>query len=347
MSIESGPRQYHDHEGDERRGYDAASMPDQTPTYEEPPRPDYAPTPSGYFDSEGTDTNGGWLRSGRARLLAGVAAGSVLIGGVLIGVRASGKEESGPEPVPSQTESVETNFETKAEYAPTIYETELYKSLAPEQQREIAELERMPYEDFRQQLYSKQMLYGDFYYQAYKEYGMEQVKRSPYYQKDTAEVVNIDSPGQDILNDFAAKQGTIFYSLAENGDPYNISKTNPNREEAKKALSLIYTNRGPDSNIYNARVGQLTNLENLEADGSQYNGDGYPVRKADKESKVGMEFGVPTKRINVIRSGEHDQYVYNYTPYKDIQGEERATWQLNVIWGEEDAQHVPDVENLY
>lgn len=360
MSIESGPRQYH--QGDERRGYDAADMPDKAPTYDAPPRPDQDPESlSGQFDIGATYPEGssGWLRSGRARLLAGVAAGSVLLGGVFIGLSGE-KEERSAEPkepgvsapaVPgaTETDSGETNFETKAEYAPTIYDTALYKELTPDQQDEVTKFEEMSYDTFRRLPNSDQLTYSDFYYNAYKDYGMEQVKRSPYYQKDTPEAVDDASSGQDILNDFAARQGTIFYSLAEKGDPYNISPTNPNREEAKKALSLIYADKLSDSKIRGIRAEQLTNLENLERDEtSQYNGDGYPVRKADRESEVGTELGKTTKRVNVKDpSGEYDQYVFNYTSYTDIQGQEQSVWQLNVILGEEDPRYAPDVENTY
>ena len=357
MSIESGPRQYHD--DDERRGYDAASMPDQAPTYEEPPRPDHAPTLSGHFDKEDPQVDGGWLRSGRARLLASVAAGSVLVGGIFIGVAASGeKEEKRQEPgasapaVPGEqspsaqeTDSGVTQFETKAEYAPTIYDTELYKTLTPEQQHEVEKLDEMSYVTFRQLPYDRQLAYGDFYYRAYKEYGMEQVKRSPYYQKDTPEVVDTGSSGQAILNDFAARQSTIFYSIAKNGSPYNINETN--RQEAQKALSYVYA--PGDSNIYKSRVDQLANLQNLEADQeNHYNGDGYPVRKADRESPAGEVFGETVKYINVQdRKGEYDQYIYTFRTYTDIQGEERTTWQLSKILGEGHSQYQPDVESLF
>lgn len=361
MSIESGPRQYH--EGDERRGDDAASMPDKAPTYNVPPRPDQDPESlSGQFDIGASYPEGssGWLRSGRLRLLAAVAAGGTLIGGgIFLGL--SGEKEgldtetkepgvSAPAiPGAAETNTGETNFKTKADYAPTVYDTALFKELTPGQQDEVTKFEEMSYDIFRRLPNNDELAYSDFYYSAYKDYGMEQVKRSPYYQKDTPEVVNEASTGQDILNDFAARQGAIFYTLAEKGDPYNISPTNPNREEAKKALSLIYADKLSDSKIRTIRAEQLTNLENLEADEtSQYNGDGYPVRKADRESEVGVELGKTTKRINVKDpSGEYDQYVFNYTSFTDIQGQEQSVWQLNVILGEEDPRYAPDVENAY
>ncbi|MDX2776385.1 hypothetical protein PV379_03400 [Streptomyces caniscabiei] len=361
MSIESGPRQYHDHDDDERRGYDAASMPDQAPTYNEPPRPDYVPTPSGFFDSEDAGKNGGWLRSGRVRLLAGVAAGSVLIGGGIVLGLSGEREEKEPRlrepgtsapavpgeqsPSAQETDSGVTQFETNAEYAPTIYDTALYKELTLEQQHEVKKLDEMSYITFRQLPYDRQLAYGDFYYRAYKDYGMEQVKRSPYYQKDTPEIVDAGSSGQAILNDFAARQSTLFYSIAENGSPYNINEAN--RVEAQKALSYIYA--PGDSNIYKSRVEQLANLQNLEADQeNHYNGDGYPVRKADRESVAGEVFGETVKYINVQdKSGEYDQYVYTFRTYTDIQGEERSVWQLSKILGEGHSQYQPDVESLF
>lgn len=361
MSIEAGHRQYH--EGDERRGDDAASMPDKAPDYNAPPRPDQDPESlSGQFDIKANYPEGssGWLRSGRLRLLAAVAAGGALVGGgIFLGLSGEkeGRDTETKEPgvsapaVPGATETDDgvTNFETKADYAPTIYDTALFKELTPEQKDEITKFEEMSYDTFRRLSNDDQLAYSDFYYSAYKDYGMEQVKRSPYYQENTPEVTNEASSGQEILNDFAARQGTLFYSLAENGDPYNISPTDPNRDEAKKALSLIYADKLSDSKIRTLRAEQLTNLENLEADEtSQYNGDGYPVRKADRESEVGMELGKTTKRINVKDpSGEYDQYVFNYTTYTTIRGEEKSVWQLNVILGEQDTRYAPDVENAY
>lgn len=358
MSIESEPRRQH-HEDDERRDDTAPDMPG-TPDYDTPPRPDHAPTLSGHFDTENT-ADGGWLRSGRARLLASVAAGSVLAGSIFIGVGLSdkeGKEAPRQEPgasapvTPGET-SAETDFSTKAEYYQNVYETDLFKELTPEQQHEVTKLEEMSYDVFRKLPYDRQLAYGDFYYRAFEEYGREQVERSIYYQKDTPKETTRESSGQDILNDFAARQGTIFYSLAEEGDPYNIALDDPRREEAQKALSYIYT--PGDSNIYKSRVDQLANLENLEADQTNhYNGDGYPVREAVRESSTGELFGETVKYINVkdSRGGngqriEYDQYVYVFRSYTDIQGNERSVWQLSKILGEEHSQYQPDVESMF
>lgn len=365
MSIESGSRRQH-HEDDERRDGTALNMP-ETPAYDTddtPPRPDDAPTPSGYFDKEDT-ADRGWLRSGRTRLLASVAAGSVLAGGIFIGVGLSDKEakdpapkapgidapvtpgEEAPSPSASEADGSYEQFKTKAEYYPTIYDTPLYKELDPAEQHEVEKLEEMSYDVFRKLPYDQQIAYADFYYRAYEEYGREQVERSIYYQKDTPQTVTKESSGQDILNDFAARQSTIFYSIAEEGIPYRINENN--REEAKKALTLVYPDRFADSQIYTNRIDQLSNLEALEADEeSPYNGDGYPVRKADRESGVGYDLDKLAKYINVQDTdGEYQQYVFNYTTYKDIRGEERSVWQLNMILGEEHSMYKPDVENVF
>ena len=175
---------------------------------------------------------------------------------------------------------------------------------------------------------------------------MEQVERSPYYQTDTPEAVHENSSGQDILNDFAARQGTIFASLAQHGRPNSINQGN--KEEVQKAFSYIYNLSMVESNIYKNRVTQIDNLTSLEADGSQYNNSGYPVRTVDRESKTGDVFGQKTKYINAHdNTGDVSQYIFTYTPFTDIHGEERHVWQLKQIPGEGYPLYVADVEGLF
>lgn len=357
MTTESGPR-HQRYEGGEAVPESYTDLPADVP--EMPTRPPEQHTADTL--QEIADTAENRYTSPWRRRLMGLGAGVALTAvGVGVGMNMGSSNDKAPEKRPSASapanpgeskptpsaEETQSSDETKADFYPSIYESALYKELTPDQQNEVNKLDEMSYEVFSRLPYSRQIAYADFYFRANEEYGREQVERKSYY-REVPESMSANSTGQEILDDFAARQGAIYYSLSEKGNPNSINETN--RDEAKKALAYIYDlELKSDSGIYTKRISELSNLTSLEGDGSEYNGNGYPMRDADRESKTGKDlFGTTTKLINVIDAkGEADQYNFTYETFTDIQGKERSVWQMRMILGEDHTLYVPDVENAF
>ena len=298
------------------------------------------------------------LRTPTAKIISGLTAAAVITGGVLVGWNNKEREETGGRSVPSASAPAipgeaspstgETTYETKANYAPTIEQTELFGTLNVEQQAEIRRYETMSLETFRQLPEETQLRYADFYFEAYEEYGTELLERSPYFHEPAGELTGRDSAGQAIVDDFAERQGVLFYSLATNG---KVSKINEaSREEAQKALVLLYPQLLSDSKAYELRVSQLGALDGLEGNDvhNPNNGDGYIVRTVEDESPTGSDMGAATKYINVSsETGEMQQYVYNYTSYTDINNEEKSTWRLKMVLGSGSSMYKPDLSAVF
>ena len=302
------------------------------------------------------------LRTPTAKIISGLTAAAVITGGVLVGWNNKEREETEGRSIPSASapavpgevspstgeQTGDAAYETKAKYAPTIEQTELFAALDADQQAEIQRYEEMPLETFRQLPEETQLRYADFYFEAYEEYGMELLKRSPYYHEPSGELTGEDSSGQAIVDDFAERQGTIFYSLATKG---KVSKINENnRPEAQKALVLLYPQLLSDSQAYELRVSQLGALDGLEGNDAMNpnNGDGYIVRTVEDESPTGSDMGARTKYVNVSsETGEMQQYVYNYTTYKDINDKEKSTWRLKMVLGQGSSMYKPDLSAVF
>lgn len=303
------------------------------------------------------------LRTPTARIISGLTAAAVITGGVLVGWNNKEREETqgrnvpsasapvvpGGEQSPSASETTGgSGHETKTKYAPTLEQTELFGTLNAEQQTLIRRYEAMPLETFRSLPEEKQLMYADFYYNATKDYGIELLEQSLYYHEPSGQLTGEDSAGQAIVDDFAERQGTLFYSLATNG---KVSKINEaNREEAQKALVLLYPQLMSDSQVYQSRVSQLGALDGLEGNDvyNPNNGDGYIVRTVEDESPTGADMGAATKYMNVSSAtGEVQQYVYNFTEYKDIKGDDKETWRLKMIVGTNSSMYKPDLSAVF
>lgn len=349
MSTESGPR--YQRFDDERRDGDADTRHDTSALpFEE------------YRIPREPETNQSFMeRYGKLRMaLAGVAAGSVLAGVIVgVGVASKGgsKEEREPsrpgnsapavpgETSPSPSEIAgDTDTTTEAKFYPSIEKTELYSTLSAEQKNEIDKFDDMSYETFADLPKEDQLKFAQFYYDAYQDYGMEQLKRSPYYKPVDHGEVTLNSSGQDLLADYAERRATIVYSLSENGNPFHINENL--RDDAKKAMSLVYDVPGFSSNVYETAITQVGQTTGLEADDTQpYNGAGYKLQTVDRESQV-VEAIDPLKLVNVaMDDGSKPQYRFIYTEFDDVTGEKRGSWRLQAIMNESNSQYIPDVES--
>jgi hypothetical protein len=304
------------------------------------------------------------LRTPTAKIISGIAATAVFTGGVLIGwnnkerEEASGRAETAASapavpgegsPSPSVSETLDdSTYETKTKYAPTLEQTELFGALNSEQQTEILRYKAMPLETFRQLPEEKQLVYGDFYHRATEDYASELLQQSPYYHERSGELTGRDSTGQAVVDDFAERQGELFYSLATNG---KVSKINEEyRTEAQKALVTLYPQLFADSQIYKNRLSQLEGLDGLEGNDvyNPNNGDGYIIRTVEDESPTGFDMGASTKYMNVSSpTGELLQYIYNYTTFTDIYGEEKNLWRLKMIVDTGSSMYKPDLSKVF
>lgn len=349
MSTESGPR--YQRFDDERRDddvdapHDTAALP-----FEEYRIPNEPETNQSFME-----------RYGKLRMaLAGVAAGSVLAGVIVgVGVAAKGgsKEERAPSkpgnsapavpgetsPSPSET-AADTDMTTEAAFYPSLDKTKLYDTLDATQKDEIDKFDDMSYEVFAQLPKEDQLKFAQFYYDAYQDYGMEQLKRSPYYEPVNHGDITLNSTGQDLMADYAERRATIMYSLTENGNLYKIN--DDLRDDAKKAMSLVYDVPGFDSNVYETAITQVGQTSGLDFDDTQpYNGAGYKLHTVDRESPV-VEAIDPLKLINVaMDDGSKPQYRFIYAEFEDATGEQRGSWRLQSIRNESNSQYIPDVES--
>lgn len=372
MSTEFGPtNQRYDDGGSEQYVPDAS---DTSPWNESsfPNQPEYAPASAGNFFTQVSEANErqSWIdKIGRARLaIAGIATGSVLTG-VIVGIGVSGKSNERGEyippteagtsapAVPGNTpshEATSSSPETKTEvpYSTSVLDTPLYKELTLDQQSEIKRLDGMTYEAFSQLDYNTQLKYAEFYFRAYEPYGMEMIKDAPLYDKHAVDLnkTTKESSGQTILDDFSARQASIYYSLAENGVISHINENN--RNDAKKALAYLYDfTFSNESTVYKNRIDELSNLTSLEYDpDNTFNTDSYHPRTVVAESITSDKdiYGGISKRVNVTNSdGTTGQYMLTYTTFKDIEGQDSSVWQVRAVVGEGHPMFIPDVKNAY
>ncbi len=229
-----------------------------------------------------------------------------------------------------------------------LLESPVFNDLAPEQQTKIRAIEAMDIPTFDQQSLEEQLAFGAFVREVYQDYAIAATRHNALdISLPQPKDVNLESSGQDILNDEGFKMATARWSQ---GPIQSSSGPSAGRDGRKLAPSRVHRDWAPEQYEGVATLtSSQTNSEIVENIRAWFDGK-KPTTESRAWAPAGPEYN--GKTFKVIQTLTEDdsgknQFYFAYFPFTDIYGKEDGVWILTSNVLESDAGWVANLSPAY